>query len=51
MIIKKKIKGITQTDMKIIQMMNKDFLPAGVKEGYLKGMGGRRSKLSTHENY
>ena len=38
MIIKKKIKGITQTDMKIIQMMNKDFLPAGIKEGYLKSI-------------
>ena len=38
MITKKKIKGITQTDMKIIQMMNKDFLPAGIKEGYLKSI-------------
>lgn len=38
MIIKKKIKDITQTDMKIIQMMNKDFLPAGIKEGYLKSI-------------
>lgn len=38
MIIKKKIKGTTQTDMKIIQMMNKDFLPAGIKEGYLKSI-------------
>lgn len=38
MIIKKKIKGITQTDMKITQMMNKDFLPAGIKEGYLKSI-------------
>lgn len=38
MTVKKKIKDIMKVNTKITQMMNKDFLPGDIREGYLKSI-------------